>query len=69
MAMTGDECKELITHYNQELESVIDPAQYVLNPLARQLINAIRQLQSECPHHFINGQCEYCGQKERHTNL
>jgi hypothetical protein len=62
--MNGEEIYTLMTVKRAALEDLIDPATFVLNPEAQKLMNEITELQSECPHKFVDGECKYCGKEE-----
>lgn len=62
--MNGEEIYTLMTVKRAALEDLIDPATFVLNPEAQKLMNEITELQSECPHEYVNGECKYCGKEE-----
>ena len=48
--------KERIDALNQEIEQLMDPTTFVLNPR----IQEIEELQSKCQHNFVDGMCEFC---------
>ena len=52
--------KERIDALNQEIEQLLDPATFVLNPRIQEIDKEIKMLQHQCKHNFINGICEFC---------
>ena len=52
--------KERIDALNQEIEQLMDPTTFVLNPRIQEIDKEIRTLQAECKHNFVNGICEFC---------
>ena len=52
--------KERIDALNQEIEQLMDPTTFVLNPRIHEIDKEIRALQAECEHNFVNGVCEFC---------
>ena len=52
--------KEKIDALNQEIEQLMDPTTFVLNPRIHEIDKEIRALQAECEHNFVNGVCEFC---------
>lgn len=52
--------KEKIDALNQEIEQLMDPTTFVLNPRIHEIDKEIRALQAECEHNFVNGICEFC---------
>ena len=52
--------KEKIDALNQEIEQLMDPTTFVLNPRIHKIDKEIRALQAECKHNFVNGVCEFC---------
>ena len=55
--------KEIRTKINAlyaELESIIVPGTFTLNPQALRITNEIAELQSKCQHEFVKGQCIFC---------
>ena len=54
------EIKNRIDELRWELEQVMVPGIFTLNPEAVRINDEIVKLQSECKHNFIDGQCEFC---------
>ena len=54
------EIKKRIDELRWELERVMVPGIFTLNPEAVRINVEIAKLQSECEHNFIDGQCEFC---------
>ena len=62
--MNGIEIFNLVSEYKARLEDLVDPTTFVLNPEAQKIMNEIHELQEECPHKFVDGECKYCGKEE-----
>ena len=56
--------KERIDALNQEIEQLMDPTTFVLNPRISEINDEIKTLQAQCDHNFINGICEFCYRSE-----
>ena len=54
------EIKKKIDELSLEIESLMDPTTFVLNPRIGEIDKEIRALQSQCNHNFVNGVCEFC---------
>lgn len=54
------EIKMKIDALNQEIEQLMDPTTFVLNPRIGEIDKEIRELQAKCEHRFVNGICEFC---------
>jgi hypothetical protein len=54
------EIKKRIDELSLEIESLMDPTTFVLNPRIGEIDKEIRALQSQCNHNFVNGVCEFC---------
>ena len=54
------EIKMRIDALNQEIEQLIDPATFVLNPRINEINHEVKSLQAQCNHNFVNGVCEFC---------
>ena len=52
--------KERIDALNQEIEQLLDPATFVLNPRIQEIDKEIKMLQHQCRHNFVIGICEFC---------
>lgn len=63
--MNGNEIYTMMVVKRAQLEDLIDPATFVLNPEAQKIQNAIYELQSQCPHEYVDGECKYCGKEEK----
>lgn len=55
------EIQTKIAELNKQLEEMIDPTTFVLNPKALVINKQINELQAQCKHHPIDGVCEFCG--------
>lgn len=62
--MTGSEIFSLVTVKRALLEDLIDPTSFVLNPEVETIRKEIEELQKNCPHEFVDGECKYCGKEE-----
>lgn len=62
--MTGLEIFSLVTIKRALLEDLIDPTSFVLNPEVENVRKEIEELQKNCPHEFVDGECKYCGKEE-----
>jgi hypothetical protein len=54
------EIKMKIDALNQEIEQLMDPTTFVLNPRIGEIDKEIRELQAKCEHSFVNGICKFC---------
>ena len=54
------EIKQRIDELCQQLEEVLTPGMFTLNPEVTKINNEIRALQAQCEHHYVEGQCEFC---------
>ena len=52
--------KEKIDKLNEQLEQVLTPDIFTLNPEAVKITKEIARLQSQCNHNFVDGKCEFC---------
>jgi prefoldin subunit 5 len=52
--------KEKIDALNEEIEQLMDPTTFVLNPRIGEISQEITELQAKCQHNFVNGICEFC---------
>ena len=52
--------KEKIDALNQEIEQLMDPTTFVLNPRIQEIDKEIKILQHQCRHSFVDGICEFC---------
>ena len=60
----SEEIRFKIAQLNDELDSILDPSSFVLNPRVNEIFAEIAELQEECEHNFVNGECEFCGMYE-----
>lgn len=58
--MTQLERKEKIDANNKLIQEILNPSQFTLNNVVRDLLEENAQLQKECEHSFVDGFCEYC---------
>jgi hypothetical protein len=45
---------------SKEMESLMNPAIFVLNPRIGEINQEIEELQARCNHHFVDGICKFC---------
>lgn len=62
--MTGEQIKLRIEELNSQIREMVMPNFFTLNKKVTSLMNEIKELQSNCPHQFDNGYCQFCGIKE-----
>lgn len=58
--MTQLERKEKIDANNKLIQEILNPSQFTLNNVVRDLLEENAKLQKECEHSFVDGYCEYC---------
>lgn len=58
------EIKQKIDEYYAEIERLYNPAIFTLNQKVNELNKKIVELQNQCHHHFVDGQCEFCYRRE-----
>ena len=56
----SQEIKKRIDELSLEVEKLMDPSTFVLNPRIGEIDKEIRALQAQCKHNFVNGICEFC---------
>ena len=61
--MTGEEIRNKIIFNNQEIQSLIDPSIFILQPEVQKYMEDNEYLRSICPHKYENDVCIYCGEK------
>ena len=59
------EIKRQIDELNLEMEQMIEPDTFILNPKIVVLMDKINKLQRQCKHNFKNGTCEFCYMEEK----
>ena len=62
--MTGSEIFFFFSQKRKEIEDIIDPTTFVLNPRIKELEQEINELQSMCKHCFVEGVCIHCTKEE-----
>ena len=62
--MTGEEIRDKINFNNKQIQSLMDPSVFILQPEIQKYMEDNEYLKSICPHKYINGECIYCGQPE-----
>lgn len=62
--MTGSEIFEKVSQKRKEIEDIIDPTTFVLNPRIKELEQEINELQLMCKHCFVEGTCIHCTKEE-----
>ena len=56
----SQEIKKKIDELSLEVEQLMDPTTFVLNPRIGEIDKEIKALQAQCQHNFVNGVCEFC---------
>ena len=56
----SQEIKKKIDELSLEVEQLMDPTTFVLNPRIGEIDKEIKVLQAQCQHNFVNGVCEFC---------
>lgn len=62
--MTNEERKEKINELNSMIQSVLMPNVFTLNNTVLKIQKEIDQLQSECPHEYNEGYCNFCNKEK-----
>ena len=63
--MTGEEIAKKINENERKIESLLNPAQFILSKEIRDLLDENMELKEQCPHKFVNGICEFCHKEEK----
>ena len=58
--MSSQEIRKRIDELRLELEEVLAPGMFILNPEVVRINNEISELQAKCEHKYVDGQCEIC---------
>lgn len=66
--MSPLEIQEKVTFNNKLIQDMLNPSQFVLNNKIRDLLKENENFQKQCPHHFVNGYCEFCFMEEPNKN-
>ena len=56
----SQEIKKKIDELSLEVEQLMDPTTFVLNPRISEIDKEIKALQAQCQHKFVDGVCEFC---------
>ena len=56
----SQEIKKKIDELSLEVERLMDPTTFVLNPRISEIDKEIKALQAQCQHNFVDGVCEFC---------
>lgn len=59
--MTGEEIRDKINFNNQQIQTLLDPSIFIIQPEVQKYMEDNEHLQSICPHVYENGVCIYCG--------
>lgn len=59
--MTGEEIRDKVNFNNQQIQSLLNPSIFIIQPEIQKYMEDNERLQSICPHEFENGVCIYCG--------
>lgn len=62
--MDSQEIFAFVKSKEKQIEDLIDPTTFVLNPEIAKLQKEIDEVRANCKHNFISGVCEYCGLDE-----
>lgn len=62
--MTPEEIRDKINFNNKEIEKLLDPSIFILQPKVEMLMKDNENLRSICTHEFKDGVCIYCGKEE-----
>lgn len=62
--MDGQEIFAFVKNKEKQIEDLIDPTTFVLNPEIAKLQKEIDEVRANCKHSFVSGVCEYCGSDE-----
>lgn len=62
--MTKEEIKAKIIYNNQQIEKLLDPSVFILQPEVEAFMEDNEYLRSICEHEFVNGVCTICGKSE-----
>lgn len=62
--MTKEEIKAKIIYNNQQIEKLLDPSIFILQPEVEAFMEDNEYLRSICEHEFVNGVCTICGKSE-----
>ncbi len=58
------EIRKQIDELYAELEEIVIPGNFILNPRIAIISKKVETLQKQCSHNFINGRCEFCDLEE-----
>ena len=61
--MNGIEIRQKIDENNKKIRELLQS--FILTPLIKELMKSNHDLKEQCPHHYINGACEYCYSLEK----
>ena len=61
---TGEQIREKINQNNLTMQNLFNPSQFTLSEDMARLLEENANLRLQCPHHYVNGVCEYCGSME-----
>lgn len=62
--MTGDEIRNEINYNNKQIQSLLDPSVFILQPEIQKYMEDNEYLMSICPHKYEHGICIYCGKQQ-----
>lgn len=63
--MTNLEIKQRIDANNKLIETTLNPSEFTLNNIVKDLLLENDSLQAQCSHNFVDGYCEYCYKEEK----
>ena len=56
----SQDIKKRIDELSLEVEQLMDPTTFVLNPRIGEIDKEIKELQAQCQHSFVDGVCKFC---------
>lgn len=57
----GQEIKNRVAELNNLIQETLWPQYMVIDEKIGEIVKELEELQKQCPHYFVEGQCEYCG--------
>ena len=62
--MTNEEIRSKILFNNEQINKLLDPSVFILQPEVQKLMEENVYLQTLCKHEYVNGVCTICGKTE-----
>lgn len=66
--LSTTEIKKKIDENNKIIQEITSPNFFILNDTVAKLLAENQKLQKQCPHHFVNGYCDFCYKREEKDN-